>query len=251
MEPFEDVIHRLVQDSKELFRENLVGVYLHGSAVMGCFHPETSDLDFLVVVQNPPTKEEKRAYLDRLVALNQQAPAKGIELSLLLEGVCKPFRYPTPFECHFSAAHLSWYTADPEEYVEKMQGTDKDLAAHVTILYHRGKTLFGKEIREVFGAVPPADYFDSIWYDVEQAKEEITANPTYVVLNLCRVLAYRKEGKILSKQEGGDWGLSRLSPRYRPLIQNALTAYQTGKAAVPDEALAREFAGEMLKAIRE
>ena len=84
-----------------------------------------------------------------------------------------------------------------------------------------------------------------------QSKEEIAANPTYVVLNLCRVLAYRKEGKILSKQEGGDWGLSRLSPRYRPLIQNALTAYQTGKAAVPDEALAREFAGEMLKAIRE
>ena len=29
---------------------NLVGVYLHGSAAMGCFHPARSDLDYLVVL---------------------------------------------------------------------------------------------------------------------------------------------------------------------------------------------------------
>ena len=51
------------------------------------------------------------------------------------------------------------------------------------------------------------DYFDSIWSDIEEAETEIMDNPTYIILNLCRVLAYKKEELILSKQEGGKRGI--------------------------------------------
>ena len=85
--------------------------------------------------------------------------------------------------------------------------TDKDLAAHSTIIYHRRKCLYGNDIKDVFGAVSKKDYFDSIWSDIEEAETEIMDNPTYIILNLCRVLAYKKEELILSKQEGGKWGI--------------------------------------------
>ncbi len=251
---YKKFIDSFVQKNQMILGNNLVGVYLHGSAVMGCFHPKKSDLDFIIVIQHDLNAAVKRQYMDMVVAQNSHdaiiAPAKGIELSIVKESVCRPFVYPTPFVLHFSEAHLNWYQTNPSDYIEKMNGTDKDLAAHFTILYHRGMTLWGKEIPEVFAEVDAAYYFDSIWNDIENAKEEITENPMYITLNLCRVLAYQKEQLILSKLEGGTWGLANLPQKYGPLIADALKDYTTDRTMKLNTALAREYAAYMLQQIR-
>ena len=38
------IINEFIEQSKTILQTNLVGVYLHGSAVMGCFNPLKSDL---------------------------------------------------------------------------------------------------------------------------------------------------------------------------------------------------------------
>lgn len=250
MDRYRNLLDSFVKQNRDILGDNLVGIYLHGSAVMGCFHDKMSDIDLLIVIQNDISDGTKRRYMDMIVGLNQQAPAKGLELSIIRRDVCSPFVYPTPFALHFSRTHLSRYRSDPEGYIATMKGTDKDLAAHATILYHRGQTLYGKEIREVFSEVDRADYFDSIWSDIENAKEEIADNPMYVTLNLCRVLAYKEDNLILSKSEGGEWGLEKISPRYRDLISDAIAEYQTGSPMRPDGLLAKEYAGYMLEQIK-
>jgi len=247
-----ELLHKFVSSSKEILGYNLTGIYLHGSAVMGCFNPEKSDLDLIVVVKDEIPEDEKRRFMDIVVELNKQAPAKGLELSIVREEVCNPFVYPTPFELHFSVAHLNWYQSNPQDYIEKMKGTDRDLAAHFTIIYHRGQVLYGKEISEVFAPVPKEDYLDSIWGDIENAPEEIAENPMYLTLNLCRVLAYKKEGLIVSKQEGGEWGLKNVDgPAFRALIEAALKEYQSNEAMVFGEAAAKEFAEVTIREIWE
>ena len=248
VELYQNLLEKFVSGSKQIFDGNLTGIYLHGSAVMGCFNPEKSDLDLLVVVWEEVSNETKRQFMDLVVELNKQAPPKGLELSVVKEGACKPFVYPTPFELHFSNTHLNWYESTPQDYVEKMKGTDKDLAAHFTIIYHRGQVLYGKEISKVFAPIPKADYLDSIWCDIENAREEIAENPMYLTLNLCRVLAYKKDGLIVSKQEGGEWGLENIvRQEFQTLISQALREYQSGEAMVFDVAVAREFADYMFK----
>lgn len=248
---YEKIVDELVRQSREILNDNLTGIYLHGSATMGCYNEKKSDIDVLVVVKDDVSKDEKRQYMDMVVDLNGKAPEKGIELSVLKESVCNPFVYPTPFELHFSKAHLDWYKTNPEEYVEKMHGVDKDLAAHVTITYHRGKTLFGREIKSVFGEVQSEDYMDSIWSDIENAEDEVLEDPVYVILNLCRVLAYKIGGLILSKQEGGRWAVDNIpTPTYRELIEAALQEYQTGEPMSFHRSVAQEFAEYMLKQIK-
>ena len=252
LELYKELIEQFVTGSKEALGYNLTGIYLHGSAVMGCFQPEKSDIDLLLVVKEEIPDEAKRQFMDMVVELNKQAPAKGLELSIVKEEVCNPFVYPTPFELHFSVAHLAWYQSNPQEYIEKMKGSDKDLAAHFTITYHRGKTLYGKEISEVFAPVPRENYLDSIWYDIENAAEEIVENPMYLTLNLCRVLAYTKDGLITSKQEGGEWGLKHINkPEFVDLITLALREYQRNEAMVFEVVVAKEFAEYMLGEIKE
>lgn len=250
MDEYRNLLDSLVQQSKNILGDNLVGIYLHGSAVMGCFNDKKSDLDFIVVIKTDISNEIKQQYMDMAVELNEQASAKGIEFSIVRENVCNPFVYPTPFELHFSIAHLNRYMSEPEDYIKKMKGTDKDLAAHFTIIFYRGKTLFGKEIKEVFAKVSRENYFDSIWCDIENSKEEIIDNPMYIILNLCRVLAYIKDDLILSKLEGGNWGLKNIPEEYHNLISDALTEYQTGELMKYDVQLKKEYAEYMLGQIK-
>lgn len=240
------ITEKLVKYSKDILKDNLIGVYLHGSAAMGCFNEKTSDIDMLIVIDKDMSDAEKRQYMDMVVGLNIFAPEKGIELSIVKKSVCKPFVYPTPFELHFSIAHLEWYKNTPQDYILKMNGTDKDLAAHIMIIYHRGLCLYGEEIRSIFEDVGREAYFDSIWNDVKQAEEDIMDAPVYVTLNLCRVLAYKQEDLILSKQEGGEWGLKNVPEKYSRLIQKALDEYGSVSGMNFEEKEAKEYVKYMI-----
>ena len=71
----------------------------------------------------------------------------------------------------------------------------------------------------------------------------------YLILNLCRVLAYLRDDKVLSKSQGGEWGLRYLSPKYHPTIRNAMEAYG-GLGDFTEKAMLQEFAKDMLENIR-
>jgi hypothetical protein len=142
-----------------------------------------------------------------------------------------------------------------------MPAVDPDLAAHLTILHHRGIALDGPPIGEIFPAVPPADYLASILADGREAAERLPENPVYGVLTLCRVLAYAAEGLIASKEEGGAWALARLPAadravvaqavvEDRAVVTQALALYrgEAGSAPFDPEAL-RRFGRRMLERI--
>jgi len=207
---YKNLLFRFTEMSKDIFGNNLTGIYLHGSYSMECFNPKKSDLDLLLVIEDDISDEQKMAFMKNVVKMNDEAPAKGIEMSMVKREFCNPFVYPTPFELHFSVMHLSWFKEKPEDYVEKMKGTDKDLAAHFTIVNQNAVVLYGAEVKDIFGKVPKLDYVHSMWNDIEKAKVEILTDPMYVTLTLCRVLGYLKDNLILSKRTGGEWGLENL-----------------------------------------
>ena len=49
MDPLRQLLDQFVEQSRQILGMNLAGVYLHGSAAMGCFREEKSDIDLLVV----------------------------------------------------------------------------------------------------------------------------------------------------------------------------------------------------------
>ena len=93
-----------------------------------------------------------------------------------------------------------------------MHGVDKDLAAHITVTRQSGLVLCGKPIHEVFAAVPPACYLDSILADIGPGAT-LDSDPAYTLLNLCRTWAYLDDGLVRSKLQGGHWALSIGSKR--------------------------------------
>ena len=77
------VLNCFVEQSKEILKDNLVGIYLHGSAAMGCYNPAKSDIDLIIVVKDSIEDSVKRAFMVMVVELNENGPAKGIEMSIV------------------------------------------------------------------------------------------------------------------------------------------------------------------------
>ena len=239
---YEAILQHIKTSYEAILDENLVGIYVHGSIAFGCFDPRVSDIDFLVVVKDALSVSIKKQLLETLLELTPHCPQKGLEMSVVLARNCRPFVYPTPYEFHFSNAHIMRAKRDPDEYCANFHGTDQDLAAHITVIRAVGQVLCGTPIDEVFGEVSSQDYVDSIRYDVENAIEDINENSVYVILNLCRVMAYLREGLVLSKRDGGEWGLANTPPQYHALVLSALRAYAAGETYEGDAATEEAFA---------
>lgn len=60
-----------------------------------------------------------------------------------------------------------------------------------------------------------------------------------------------EEGLILSKQEGGTWGMDHIPvSEYKDLVREALEEYRTGEAMALERSAAESFATYMLERIR-
>ena len=215
------LLDNISEQYNKLLGKNLIGIYVHGSIAFCCFNWDRSDIDFIVVVKEPLSQQTKFEIIQAMLELNKHAPQKGFEMSVVLEKYCKSFVYPTPYELHFSNDCL-------DDYKNEKPKADYDLAAHFTVIKNVGITLYGTAIEEVFGHIPHEDYFDSIRKDIENAKIDVLENPVYVVLNLCRVYAYIKDGLILSKEQGGLWGLANLPEEYHITLKEMLDYYVDG-----------------------
>lgn len=242
------VLDSIITSYQSILKDNLVGIYVHGSLAMDCFNPNSSDIDLLVVIKENLNFNKKRQLIDALLELDKLGPEKGFEMSILLEEYTKDFKYPTPFVLHFSKEHKEKYEQDYSYMCEN--GEDPDLAAHITITASRGICIFGKPIKDVFQPVPKKYYLKSIMCDIENAREDILNSPVYIILNLCRVLCYLREGMICSKKEGGEWAYSNVPMSYIEIIEQALLYYKNTEIFNYNAEALIDFADFMMKEIR-
>lgn len=244
---YDSILNGIRERYQEILGQALTGIYVHGSIAFGCFNWENSDIDFIVVINREISPGEKEELIRVLLDLDKEAPQKGLEMSVVQKKYCAPFVYPTPFELHFSNAHKESCRRDLSGCCCSLRGTDKDLAAHFTVIRRVGIRLCGEEISSVFGEVPREAYLDSIKADVAGAESEIRENPVYIILNLCRVLAFIGEGLVLSKEQGGQWGMKKLPKEYRELIRKALRSYRGEAVFREEEDRLAEFAKRAVK----
>lgn len=248
MEKIERLLDKIKNHYIDILKLNLVGIYVHGSLAFECFHWDTSDVDLIVVVKEPLTNNAKEKLIQTVLDLEKLSPKKGIEMSVVLERYCNHFCYPTPYELHFSNMHKTSAQQDLKKYCMCMYGKDKDLAVHFTIINKKGKLLYGKEINSVFEEVDKKYFVDSILEDIKDAKETIHSHPVYIILNLCRTLAYLQQDIILSKQQGGEWGIEYLS-FYKNVIEKAMVCYQGKKDFIEDKEVLDDFSNYVMKKI--
>ncbi len=250
-ERVKNILKNITSSCQNILKENLIGIYIHGSIAFECFNWDKSDIDFIIVTKETPSLEEKEYIIKTLLEIDKQCPSKGLEMSLVLERYCKNFVYPTPYELHYSNIYKEKFMTQLQEYCRTMNGVDNDLAAHFTVIKEVGITFWGKDKQLVFGAVPKVYYIDSIKKDIENSERDIFEDPVYIILNLCRVLAYINNNIIISKKQVKQWAAENSPTKYINIINEAVDSYCSNRvfSADIDKHILREFAIYMHKQI--
>lgn len=222
-----ECIFNLQKEITKIINEDLVGFYIHGSLAMGGFNPSSSDIDVLVVTENPLTIQTKRE-LAKFFVKHSNSPYP-IEISLLNSNQLKDWKHPCPFDFHYSEFWRERYEKDllreTPVYLNGEINTDPDLAAHITITNNRGICIVGKPIVEAFPLIPHTDYISSILGDFKDCIENIEEDSIYCTLNLIRVFWFLKEGVISSKQEAGNWGISTFPEEFSITVKKVAECY--------------------------
>jgi Domain of unknown function (DUF4111) len=218
-------LESLLSGLRAVLADDLLGLYLHGSLVLGCFNPRRSDIDVIAVTRRAVTDEE-RVLLGELMlhTSGQRAgprPPCPLELSMLIEAQLRPWRYPTPFDFHYGESQRRRFS---DGDFKPLWPEDHDLAAHVTVLREAGLALHGPAVEEVFPVVPESDYFDSLVRDLASCRQRGLA--LYAFLSASRIWATLAERRMHSKLSGSLWALDHAPTEFRPLISRALAVYR-------------------------
>jgi len=205
----------------ECLGDALVAACLHGSAALGGWMAERSDVDVLFVAADDIGASAVSTTGDLLISSAASCPGRGLECSMVTAGQAAQPGSPWPFVLHLGSD--AYHAGGPRLYLGAERHGDPDLLMHYAVCREAGISLAGPPPREVIG---PVDRLAILGYLADELRWGLAHAPEcYAVLNACRALVFLTEGQILSKVAGGTAALERgLGPRR--LLRGALDQQQ-------------------------
>jgi aminoglycoside adenylyltransferase-like protein len=217
--------NRVGRALKDALGGELVAVYLHGSAVLGGFRWERSDLDILALSRLAMSDEELHSVVRALALLPY--PANGLEFTLMTRHEASQPELPAPrFQLHQTTA--GWDRAGKVVDGREREG-DPDLVLHLAVCREHGQRIAGPEPRMALGAVPSQAIESAMSSEIGWARAH--ASLSYLVLTAARAWFFAETHQMVSKIDAGEWAAERYAQP--AVIQAALDAQSGVAAAIP------------------
>jgi predicted nucleotidyltransferase len=219
-------IAQVIAALRDVLGDDLVGAYMHGSAVLGSLQAH-SDIDVIAVSARQMRPDQKKRMVAHLLDVSGRyrttAPPRPIELTIVVESEIRPWRYPPTMDFQYG----EWWRKRFEhgEVEPWPSRANPDVAVLVTMAIVGEVTLSGPSPSDVFDAVPKADFIDALVSDLPSLLEDIDDDTTNVVLTLARVWSGVVSGSVQSKESAAEWALRRLPPEYRGVLRCARDIY--------------------------
>ncbi|WP_345943322.1 aminoglycoside adenylyltransferase domain-containing protein [Streptomyces sp. SID8352] len=216
-----NLTERVVGLVDEVLGPEVVGMYLHGSSVLGGLRP-ASDVDVLVVSRRRLDGTGRRALLGGLLGISGDANgARPVELAVVVRSEVRPWRYPPV--CDF--LYGEWLRADYRAGRVPGREPMPDLALLITMALAGDRPLSGPPPGEVLAPVPWADVVRASLAGLPSLLDDLDDDTRNVLLTLARIRATLATGRIMSKDAAADWALPRLPPEHRPPLAHARRLY--------------------------
>jgi streptomycin 3"-adenylyltransferase len=220
-----DQIDRAVGLVRDVLADGVLGVYLHGSAVLGGLQ-QTSDLDVLAVVARATEDTERHELIERLLPISGRGDPTGhsrsIELTIVVQSDVRPWRYPPRLDFEYG----DWWRDDfARGNFAPWVSPNPDLALLLEMAIQANRPLFGPSPSEVLDPVPPADVRRAMLDGIPALLSYLDGDEGNVVLTFVRIWTTLATGLIRSKDAAADWALPLLPPEHRPVLARARAIY--------------------------
>jgi streptomycin 3"-adenylyltransferase len=217
---------------REVLRDAVLGIYLHGSSVFGSLKP-TSDLDLFALTSRRTTDAEQRELIERLLPRSGPGDPSGRSRSINIEIAAstdiRPWRYPVRLDFQFG----DWYRPDfAKGNFAPWDSENPDLAIVLEMVLQANRPLFGPPPSELFGPIPRSDVRRAMLDSLPDLLLYLDGDERNVVLTLVRIWTTLATGTFRSKDGAADWAMPLLPHEHRPVLARARSLYVQG---VPTE----------------
>jgi len=207
---------------KEVFGQNLLGVYLYGSSIIGGLQ-KYSDIDIFVVLQRSIISEEKTILKTKLLTLSgiyMKSSTRPIEMTIVVKSEVNPWHYPPHFDWQYGEWLRDQFTkGNIEPWPTKEM---PDLAVLITQVLLASKTLFGSNPDQLLSQVPYKDFMLAMADSLDNLMTEVKCDTRNVLLTLARIWNTVETDTICSKSDAAKWAIDRMPSEYKPVLQRAI-----------------------------
>jgi predicted nucleotidyltransferase len=221
-------VQSILQLVDDVFGGDVLGAYLHGSAVLGGLRP-TSDLDILVVLKRRTSATERRALVEGLLDVSgaraRRGPARPVELSVVVDNDVRPWRYPPRQEFLYG----EWLRDTYEPGGAPQPEPAPDLSILITMVLQGDTALVGPPPAQVLDPVPHNDLIRGAIAGIPQLLGDLESDTRNVLLTLARIWTTLGTGQIRSKDVAAAWVLEQLPPEHQPVLARARAVYLAGE----------------------
>ena len=219
----ETILAALIDGTRLVLGQNLLGAYLGGSFAHGGWDAY-SDVDFNIVIDQDLRPSE----LDPLRVVHARIFTMDCYYARHLEGSYFPKAILQSLDL---TEEPVWYLDNGSLNFER--STHDNTLVNRWVLRERGVILTGLD-PEVWIPPVPEDLFKAEIFDTMRTwGGEIIAGQykidnrwaqAFAVLSYCRMLHSLATGEVGSKPDGAGWAVEALDRKWRPLIEDALSA---------------------------
>lgn len=216
-----DLLNKLKTDVKAILGKQFVGMYIHGSLVVGDFNIKTSDIDFLIITKDALKADviSQLKVIHKLIINSHLKWGKKLEGSYIPINILKeynPPKTPRPYinEGEFHLARSGW-----EWVLEKY------------VLLQHGIIIEGPSLKSLINPISPDNLKQATrnilvkwWQPMLQDTTRLKCDGyrAYAVLTMCRALYTLRYGTIVSKPEAATWAKKELNSQWKTIIDLAL-----------------------------
>ncbi|GAA1388201.1 aminoglycoside adenylyltransferase family protein [Kitasatospora putterlickiae] len=217
-----DQLQQTVRLVRDVLASELLGTYLHGSAVLGGLRA-ASDLDVLAVTRRSMDDRQRRELTEGLLEISGlSATVRPVELTVVVRSEVRPWRFPPTGDFLFG----EWLREELQRGEPPRPGPMPDLALALTMVLAGGHPLTGPPPGRLLDPVPHADLVRACVMGIPALLDDLADDTRNVLLTLARVWTTLATGEIRSKDAAADWALVRLPPEHRPVLEHARNLYR-------------------------
>ncbi|WP_438302569.1 aminoglycoside adenylyltransferase domain-containing protein [Streptomyces sp. HUAS TT11] len=199
----------------------VIGMYLHGSSVLGGLRP-ASDVDVLVVTRRRMNERDRRALLGGLIRISGSPDKdRSIEVTVVVRSEVRPWRHPPT--CDF--LYREWLRAQYEAGEVPQPEPMPDLALMISMALTGDHPLAGQRPAHVLDPVPQTDPARASVAGVPSLLNDLDSDTRNVLLTLARIWTTLATGQIKSKDAAAEWALAQLPCEHRAALDHARQLY--------------------------
>ena len=202
-----DQIEQVVSLVRDVLGEDVLGVYLLGSAAVGSLRP-ASDIDLLAVARRPTTPTERRILIERLLPVSGRGDPTGnsrpVDLTIVAQADVRPWRYPPRLDFQYG----DWWRGEfMRGNLAPWESPNPDLALLLAMALQANRPLLGPPPAELIDPIPMTDVRRAMLDSIPSILSYLDGDEANVVLTFVRVWRTLASGAFWSKDAAADWAL--------------------------------------------